>query len=137
MPNPQIAEAQVRQTMDEWRRLTEEQDVEGLLGLTADDVVFLTPGNPPTRKDEFAEGLRAVFQKATIAPTQDIKEIRTSGDVAYAWSELSVELIPKDGGPKVHNEGYVLTVFRRSADGGWQIARDANLMLGAGDPNRI
>jgi uncharacterized protein (TIGR02246 family) len=137
MTDSQTAAAQIRQTMDEWRRLTEDQDVDGLLALTADDVVFLTPGNPPTGKKEFAAGLRAVFAKASIAPAQDIREIRTAGDVAYAWSQLSVDLIPKDGGPKVRNQGYTLTVFRRAPAGGWQIARDANLMMGAGNPDRV
>jgi hypothetical protein len=31
----------------------------------------------------------------------------------------------------------VLTVFRRSPTGRWLFARDANLMLGAGNPDRI
>lgn len=40
-------EQQIRQLMDNWRRLTAEGDVDGLLSLLADDVIFLTPGNPP------------------------------------------------------------------------------------------
>jgi uncharacterized protein (TIGR02246 family) len=123
--------------MEEWRRLTVDQDVEGLLALTADDVVFLTPGNQPVGREQFADGLRAVFAKARIEPKQTIKEIQTFADVGYAWSELSVDLTPKDGGPKVHNQGHTLTVFRRSTQGVWQIARDANLMLGAGNPDRV
>ena len=47
-------EQQIRQIMEEWRRRTAEGDVEGLLSLTADHAVFLTPGNPPITKTAFA-----------------------------------------------------------------------------------
>jgi uncharacterized protein (TIGR02246 family) len=127
----------VRMVMDRWLRLTSEQDVDGILALTADDVVFLTPGNEPIGKEQFAAGMRDVMAKARIESVQEVKEVRTSADVAYAWSHLSVDLIAKDGGGKVHNEGYALTVFRRSAGGEWLVARDANLVLGAGNPDRI
>ena len=130
MKNPD--EQEIRHLMDEWRRLTSGGNVDGLLELTADDVVFLTPGNPPIGKDQFADGLRKVLAKARIEPAQDVLEIWASEDLAVAWSQLSVDLIPSSGEP-LRNEGYALTVFRRSPAGRWQIARDANLMAGAGN----
>jgi len=130
-------EAQVRQVMDEWHRLTAQEDVDGLLDLTTDDIVFLTPGNEPIRKQDFAAGLRQFLPKARVEMTQDVKEIEVSGDLAYAWSHLSIDLIPKDGRPRSHSTGYVMTLFRRSRDGRWRMARDANLVLGAGNPDRI
>jgi ketosteroid isomerase-like protein len=39
-------EEQIRRLMDEWRRLTAEGDVDGLLSLATGVVVFLTPGKP-------------------------------------------------------------------------------------------
>jgi uncharacterized protein (TIGR02246 family) len=131
------AKDQVRQVMEEWRRRTAVKDVDGLLALTTEDVVFLTPGHEPFGKAEFAAGLREVLAKARIESTQDVKELRTFGDTAYAWSHLSVDLFPAGGGPKVHSSGYVLSVFRRSSAGVWQLARDANLTTGAGNPDRI
>jgi uncharacterized protein (TIGR02246 family) len=131
-------EQQIRDLMDEWRRLTAAGDVDGLLSLTADDVVFLTPGNPPITKEDFATGFRQVSLKARIESTQEVREIRTSGDIAYAWSHLSVVLISKeDGGKNWKNSGYVLTVFHKSSSGKWLLARDANLMTGAGNPDRV
>ncbi len=132
-----VDEAQVRQVMAEWHRLTAQEDVDGLLDLTTDDIVFLTPGNEPIRKQEFAAGLRQFLPKARVEMTQDVKEIEVSGDLAYAWSHLTVDLIPKDGRPKSHSNGYVMTLFQRSRDGRWRMARDANLVLGAGNPDRI
>jgi uncharacterized protein (TIGR02246 family) len=131
-------EQEIRQVMDEWRRLSAQGDVDGLLALTTYDVVFLTPGNPPIRRKEFAEGFRQVSAKARIESTQDVRDIRVSGDIAYAWSELSVVLTPNDdAGKKWENSGHVLSVFSRSATGKWLLARDANLMTGAGKPERV
>ena len=131
-------EQEIRQVMDEWRRLTTQGDLDGLLALTTFDVVFLTPGNAPIRRKEFAEGFREVSAKARIESTQDVRDIRVSGDIAYAWSELSVVLTPNDdAGRKWENSGHVLSVFHRSATGKWLLARDANLMTGAGKPDRV
>ena len=131
-------EQEIRQVMDEWRRLSAQGDVDGLLALATYDVVFLTPGNPPIRRKEFAEGFRQVSAKTRIDSTQDVRDIRVSGDIAYAWSELSVVLTPNDdAGKKWENSGHVLSVFHRSATGKWLLARDANLMTGAGKPDRV
>ena len=130
-------EQQILDVMDEWRRLTAAGDVDGLLSLVADDVVFLTPGNPPIGKQDFANGFRQVSAKARIESKQDVREIRISGNIAYAWSHLSVVLTPKDGGKNWDNSGHALTVFNKSSSGKWLFARDANLMTGAGNPNRV
>jgi uncharacterized protein (TIGR02246 family) len=107
------------------------------MSLTTDDVVFLTPGNPPITKDDFAAGFRNIAAKARMESRQEVKEIRASGDIAYAWSHLSVVLTPREGGDQTANSGYALSVFRRSPSGQWLLARDANLMTGAGNPDRI
>jgi len=130
-------EEQIRRLMDDWRRLTAEGDVDGLLALTTEDVVFLTPGNPPFGREEFAAGFREVSAKARIESTQDVEDIEATGDLAYASSHLSVKVIPKDGGDPWESSGHVLSVFHRSASGGWLLARDANLIVGAGDPDRV
>jgi uncharacterized protein (TIGR02246 family) len=123
--------------MAEWRRLTAEGDLNGLLSLLSDDVVFLTPGNPPITKNDFAKGFREVSAKARIEARQDVKEIRVSGDMAAAWSQLTVVLTPNNGGTTSEASGYVLTVFHRSPTGTWLLARDANLVAGAGNPDRV
>jgi uncharacterized protein (TIGR02246 family) len=130
-------EQQIRRMMDQWRRLTAEGNVDGLLSLITDDVVFLTPGNPPITKSDFASGFRKISAKARIDSVQEVKEIQASGDIAYAWSYLSIVLTPKEGGEKSESSGYVLTVFRKTPSGEWRLARDANLITGAGTPDRV
>src|SRR3989440_11032699 len=71
-------EKQIRRIMDDWRRLTAEGNADGLLSLLADDVIFLTPGNAPMTKADFAAGFRQVSTKARIESTQEVKDIRVS-----------------------------------------------------------
>ena len=130
-------EQQIKQLMEEWRRCTAAGDLDGLLALTADHAVFLTPGNAPITKTDFAAGFRKISAKARIEPKQQIKDLGISGDLAYAWSNLTIVLTAKVGGVRTESSGHVLTVFRRNAAGNWQLARDANLIAGAGNPDRI
>lgn len=129
-------EAAIRELLSGWRTATGEADVETLLRMLEDDVVFLTPGNPPMGRREFEAGFRKFSGKATIDAEQDIRDLRVSGDFAYAWSHLRVTMTPKQRGKALVTEGHVLTVFRRR-DGRWRIARDANLMPQAGNPDKV
>src|SRR2546427_3021431 len=98
---------QIRQLMDDWRRFTAEGNLDGLLSLVADDVVFLTPGNPPVTRQDFAAGFQKVSAKARIESTQEIKDIQASGDLAYAWSSLSVVLTPTGESQPWQSSGHV------------------------------
>lgn len=129
-------DAGIRALMAEWRRASHAGDVEALLAMLEDDVVFLTPGNPPMGKKEFEAGFRKFSAKATIDAEQDIRDVQAAGDFACAWSHLRVTMTPKQGGKPLVTEGYVLTVFRRRG-GRWRIARDANLMPQAGNPDKV
>jgi uncharacterized protein (TIGR02246 family) len=122
-------EQQIRALVDDWFTATRSGDVDTVMSLVTDDVVFLLPGRPPMRRDEFAAQSRA--QGGAAAPriegTSEIREIVVSGDWAYMWTALSVSLAPSNGRPSIHRAGHTLTVLRRQG-GRWLIARDANLL---------
>ena len=107
-------------------------DVDTVLDLMTDDVVFLVPGRPPMRKAEFAAAARA--QAGPGAPAidgqSDIQEIQVSGDWAFLWSRLEVRVTPP-GGQEMKRAGHTLTVLRK-LQGRWLLARDANLLGPAG-----
>jgi uncharacterized protein (TIGR02246 family) len=126
-------EQQIQQLMAEWRRRTEQGDLEGVLALMTDDAVFLTCGNPPMTKRDFAAGFSSFAGRARIESTQEIKDLHVSGDVAYAWTYISVAMTSTETGSRTERAGHVLTVFRKSPSGTWFLARDANLMA-AGKP---
>ena len=129
--NMRSDEDEIRALVDTWMAATRAGDVETVLGLTTDDVVFLTPGRPPMRKDAFAAQSRG--QAAGGAPaidgTSEIQEIQVAGDWAFMWTKLSVTVTPAGGSP-MRRTGHTLTVLRRD-HGRWRLARDANLLAPA------
>lgn len=122
-------EEQIRALVAEWMRATQAGDVDTVLGLMADDAVFLLPGRPPMRKPEFAAAARA--QAGAQAPRfdghSDIQEIQVAGDWAFAWAQLRVVVTPPGGQAPLERAGHTLTVFHKQ-QGRWLLARDANLL---------
>jgi uncharacterized protein (TIGR02246 family) len=122
-------EEQILELVQTWQSATKAGDVDTVLKLMTEDAVFLVPGRPPMRKDEFAAlsqvphgSPRPKFESAS-----EIQEIQISGDMAYLWSKLSVTITPPGAEQPTDRAGHALTVFRR--DGGrWLLARDANLL---------
>ena len=125
----QSDEDQIRALVSTWMAATKAGDASTVLSLIADDVVFLLPGRPPMRKEEFAQGMKA--QATHAAPkfdgTSEIQEIIVSGDWAFMWTKLAVVATPPDGSPPVRRDGHTLTVLKKQT-GKWVIARDANLL---------
>ena len=122
-------EQQIRDLIANWMTATVNGDLNRILSLMSDDVVFLTPGNPPMRgRDAFAAGFRAALEHVRIEPKSEIQEVRVEGAMAYAWTQLSVTMTPIAGGPPKQRSGHTLSVFRKE-NGNWVIARDANLLV--------
>jgi uncharacterized protein (TIGR02246 family) len=121
-------ELEIQRTMEAWHQRTAVGDLDGILGLMTDDAVFLRCGHPPMSKAEFAAGFREWAAKTRLISNADVKDIHASGDVAYVWSYISVVMTPVDGGRSIAREGHALSVFRKSSDGVWLLARDANLI---------
>jgi uncharacterized protein (TIGR02246 family) len=125
-------EQAIRKLMQDWHRLTREGNLEALITLMTDDAMFLTCGNPPMTRRDFAAAFRDFAGKVRIESSQDVKELHVSGDLAYAWSKVSVAMTATEGGARMERAGHVLSIFRKDAAGRWQLARDANLMLRPG-----
>lgn len=121
-------EAQIRQTMADWRSATSNGDVEAVLALMTEDAIFLTPNNPPMTKTQFAAGFRGFAGKTRVDAKQDIHEIHAAGDLAYVWSSIEVTMTSIDTGTSSKRSGEILTVFRKSTGGAWLLSRDANLL---------
>jgi uncharacterized protein (TIGR02246 family) len=119
---------QIRALIATWCEASAEGDLTAQFNLITDDVVFLTPGRPPMRRDEFAAQFRAAIEIVTIECRSNVQEITVSGDLAVCWNLLEVSFTPIAGGETSKHAGNTLTAFRRGADGQWRIWRDANLL---------
>ena len=118
----------IRELIATWMQATADGDLPTLLTLMAEDVVFLVPGQPPMRRNDFVAGFQAALQQIQIKATSDLQEIEVMGDRAWCWSRLHVVITPKTGGPTTHRSGHTLSVLRKNPGGGWVLARDANLL---------
>ena len=123
-------EQAIRRLVADWQTLTANEDVEGVLALMADDVVFLVAGHPPMRgRERFETNLRQVLNTHRIESTADVQEVVVSANLAYCWTMLSVCMTPRDAGAATLRAGSVLTILRKRDDGVWVLSRDANLLV--------
>lgn len=122
----------IRDVVATWHRATAAGDIDTVLGLMAEDAVFLVAGHPPLRgRAAFSAGLRNVLASHRIESAADINEIQISGSLAYCWTTLTVRVIPNAGGKPGVRTGSALSVFRKQSDRSWVLARDANLLADA------
>jgi uncharacterized protein (TIGR02246 family) len=126
----QSDEREIRQLVATWMTATKAGDIDTVLSLMADDVVFLLPGQlPMIGKSAFAAAAKA--QSGQEPPqfdgTSEIQEIRVLGEWAYMWTKLSVVVTPPGGAPPMTRAGYTLCVLRKE-NGKWVLARDANML---------
>jgi uncharacterized protein (TIGR02246 family) len=125
-------ERAIRDLIALWHRATAAGDVETILGLMAEDAVFLAAGQPPMKgRAEFERGLRGVLATHRVESSGEIQEIEVSGRLAYTWTNLTVRAIPLKGGNAMVRSGSALSIYRKQPDGSWVLARDANLLAPA------
>jgi uncharacterized protein (TIGR02246 family) len=120
---------QIRELVATWMSATKAGDIETVLGLMTDDVVFLVAGKEPFGKEHFVAAMKSGFSGAPqpmIDGHSEIQEIHVEGNTAWMWSKLTVEVTPP-GGAAVKRAGHTLSVLRKTG-GRWQLARDANLL---------
>ena len=93
------------------------------------DVVFLVPGKPPIRgREAFEGGLRELLEANRVVSRGEVQEVEIAGDLAYCWTSLTVEIVPRKGGTAGERAGNTLSIFRKREDGSWVLTRDANLL---------
>ena len=122
-------EQAIRQLVADWLAASKAGDVDKVLSLMTDDVVFLVHGQPPMHKPDFAAAARA--QAGPNAPSVDgsaeIQELKVLGDWSFMWTKLRVAVTPK-GGATITRAGCTLTIVRKQ-NGKWRLARDANMLV--------
>ncbi|WP_192257383.1 YybH family protein [Mesorhizobium silamurunense] len=119
-------EAAIRQVVDTWMAASRKGDLDTVLGLMTDDVVFMVPGKEPFGKEEFAAASRGMGE-TKMDGVSEIIELKLLGDWAYIRNRIDMTATPPGGEP-VRRSGYTLTLLRKESDGRWRLVRDANLL---------
>jgi uncharacterized protein (TIGR02246 family) len=120
-------ERAIRNLVDTWMSATRNGDIETVLNLMADDVLFMVPGHKPFGKEAFAAASRGMMN-VRFEGRSDIEELKVLGNWAYLRNHIDMTITPEQGAP-VHRAGYTLTILRKQEDGRWVLARDANLVM--------
>jgi uncharacterized protein (TIGR02246 family) len=127
--NEEAEKQKIREVIATWLRATADGDLQRVMGLMAEDVVFLVAGQPPMRgRQAYAAAAHPALAEFRIEGRPDILEIRIAGDYAFVWNHLSITMTPRKGGSPRKHAGHILSVFRREADGRWVLLRDANFV---------
>src|SRR3989440_7768728 len=121
-------ERAIREVHSTWIDAVNAGDLDRLLSLMADDVVFLNPSQAPFGRDGFSTGFSAAHQKAQIRCVSELEEVVVVGEVAYTRSRDSLSVIPRAGGKAKQLAGHRITVYRKRPDGRWALARDAHTL---------
>lgn len=119
-------ERAIRNLVAAWLDASKAGDLETVLSLMADDVVFLVPGREPFGKEAFAASSKEM-KNVHIEGTSEILELQISGNWAWMRNSLNLTNTPPNGKP-IARSGYSLTILRKKPEGQWVLARDANLL---------
>jgi uncharacterized protein (TIGR02246 family) len=122
-------EEQIRALIETWLAASSAGDLDTILTLMTDDVVFLIPGNPPMRREDFVAASKSMAGKITFESRSEVQEITVHGDIATTWTHLEITITPLTGGATIKRAGNTLSVLRRGSDGQWRIWRDANMLV--------
>ena len=124
-------EQAIRDVHDTWIEAVNAGDLGCLLGLMADDAVFLSPGREPFGREGFTEGFEGGHRQYELRCESEPEEITVVGGIAYTRCRDSLTLAPRAGGATGKLAGHRLTVYRQQPDGRWLLARDAHTLSAA------
>jgi uncharacterized protein (TIGR02246 family) len=117
----------IQQLTERWIAAVKAKDIDRLLGLVTEDVIFLPPSGPPIKgKKAVGDLYQILFAQFDVEQSARTEEIEVRGDWAFAWGVEQFALSARGGGQPIHMSGKGLTILRRQPDGSWKFARGIN-----------
>ena len=132
-PLPQTAAAAVaaddpaaHQAHEAYVTAINSNNLDTLLGVLTDDVVFLASGEAPMVGkaavkpwlDEYLKAYKTHWDKP-------VQEFVVNGEWAFERYSYKSTDTPQGGGAVVEDTGWGLVIYHRDTDGRWRVARDA------------
>ena len=112
-------ERAIRGVVEQWLAASQSADLDTLLSLMTEDVVFLVPGREPFGKQQFAAACAAMKHVKLVAAGK-MAELQVLGNGAHLRNHLDISLTPTHG-TAVRRSGYTLTILSKAADGRWRV----------------
>jgi uncharacterized protein (TIGR02246 family) len=125
--------AQARPTIEaanaDWVPAMKRKDAKAIASFYAEDGVLVTPNGKALQGREaveasYAKGMSASFRFVSGGLVQD-GVVLVPGPLIYEWGHAEIE-IERDG-KTIRSAGNYLTVWKRNADGKWEISRNLAL----------
>jgi uncharacterized protein (TIGR02246 family) len=91
-------ERAIRDLVATWMAASQAGDLQSVLNLMADDVIFMVPGREPFGKEAFAAASQGM-KNVRMEGESDIRELKVLGDWAYLRNYLQVTMTPPGGEP--------------------------------------
>jgi ketosteroid isomerase-like protein len=118
-----VAIAKIREA---WVQNLRTKQLEPILKFYASDAVFLQPSG---ERITGSAALRTLFQNIIATFNSDLtlrsRNLETSGDLAYDSGDFQETLTTIATGAKITCKGSYIMIFKRQADGSWQIIQHA------------
>jgi uncharacterized protein (TIGR02246 family) len=100
-------------------------DIEGILAVNTDDVVWIPPNHPPiTGKEALRSWEQDYFDEFAIQVAFSHEEIVVTGDWAFLRYSFAATLTLVAGGESTQDNGHGLTIYQRQPDGSWKYFRN-------------
>lgn len=122
--DPAEDQAAIEAALRQWPEDFNAENLPGVCGLFADDVVLIYPGSPDRNHQQFCDQMRTLFDDPVQQFSYDapeIQEVVVDGDLATV--RLIWTLTIRDTSGKVLEtvDENGVDVFRRQPDGSWKI----------------
>jgi uncharacterized protein (TIGR02246 family) len=118
-------ERAIRDLIATWIAASKSGDLNTVLGLMSDDMIFMVPGRS-FGKAEFkaaSEGMKGMNFDAV----SEVLEVQVLGSHAWCRTHLTVTMTPPNGNT-VRRSGNTLSILRKEPSGKWLMIRDANML---------
>lgn len=118
-------DAEIDAVSRKMNELVSASDIEGILEILTDDVVFLPPGaDPKVGREAYRQWVTEFQRHYRVSHIETVsREIRRVGDWAYEWGLVREEYVPRGTEPPAALVGKFMRTFQRQRDGKWKIAR--------------
>ena len=104
-------EQAIRELVATWMAASKSGDLQAVLSLMTDDVIFMVPGREPFGKEAFAASSSAM-KGVEMDGSCDIRELRLLGDWAYLRNHIRTSMtLP--GGTPIERSGFTLTILQK------------------------
>lgn len=120
-PSPEEAVAQVREVFHQYQADWNAPNLDGVLGVLADDVVQMTPDTVFVGKEALAASWQEWFQERTDHWEPTIDDIRASNDLVFVLGRFLETWTFVSNGETDSSSGEGVWVFQRDEAGEWKL----------------